>query len=202
MLTPNVTHWNHQKSETLLAKDWNNPIRVYSARVIDKVFSGAPITIAEVGPGNGKDYEMFHRSKVLLKNRRYTMYELTPSFAQSLAERFPESEVVLGGFDKMQGCQYDVTYTKDTLEHQPSLEEPLSYFLGAAKRLALISWSILPGADEKIFINPAHGIHENHYRRDKVFSLIEQSNFSVLETKIVMFNGYRWELFIAERAGK
>jgi FkbM family methyltransferase len=174
--------WNNLDATTFLQDDKDNPARAAAAKVVRdaaKRMHKKP-TLIELGCGTGIDY-LDHFAA--LENEgilRYMAMDGSKNFVDHCRKFCPRVKV--GTFDTLEadGKQYDFTYVKAVLEHQPGVEKPLRQLLRSTKVMCVVSWYLVPNEEpESIRYSEAERVFYNRYNRDHVRSIIKSESFSV-----------------------
>lgn len=175
------TYWNRLlHPERFLEDDWNNPARAWAGQKVVELSAEGAFRMAEVGPGNGIDYERQFRELVRQGKLMYDGYEGSSTLCQSLQARHPESAWINRPLLDLPSDRFDLVYAKAVLEHQPALDPSLSHLLGAAKKAAILIWYRPPAAAELHEIGAA-GEHYWTFRRDDVLAVVARAGWQIVE---------------------
>lgn len=181
--TTDFEYWNGLSKpavDTFLANDWDNPARARAAEIIKGWVAAGAVSLVEVGPGPGIDYDRF-LSKI--GDLKYTAFEGSKNLRDNLVSKFPGATFHHGTFADLPDKGFDIAYTKATFEHQPDFEEPLKFFLRSTRRFALINWYRPPTIAENREYSHADKMHYNTYLKSTVNSLIHKEGFSLEEER-------------------
>lgn len=187
MKEPNFRIWDRFNDPSkFLVEGWHQPDREVVAKIIHgHVDSSAlPLHVAEIGPGGaGHDYMKFHAERVRKGELSYTLIEGCKQFADNLRTLCVDANVVHGTFADIEENSCDITFTRHTLEHQPSLNEPLTAFIRGAKKLAIVVWFLAPSETESTQINyrEDNRVYNNVYSVEQVEKVAANAGASVLE---------------------
>jgi len=178
--------WEKQDPERFLQDERDSEARTWAAKTILSLAKqvqrrrrGAkarrdPVPIIEMGCGPGIDYAEHFRK---MREVSYLGIDGCRRFIESLQERFPEGRFLLGTFADLAAESADILYAKAVFEHQPQLEEPLSSFLGAARRWAIVNWYLPPNEVELINYAPRGKFHYNTWGIERVMGIVDASGF-------------------------
>lgn len=181
----NYAWWRGREPETFLSENWTHPVRAAALASFERVAGDRRgLSVCEVGPGGGRDYETLFRPLVQSgRIGRYSMVEGCDRFAESLSRRFPEAEVLHAGLEAVAGRRFGVVYAKDVLEHQPGADAPLRLMLGVADEAVIVSWFRPPGAEDAIRFVPALGVHDNVYARGPLQRTVAECGFALADRR-------------------
>ena len=188
--------WN-TIDETFLTNDRSNPARAKAAEIIREELQSVrgKMTVAEIGPCNGFDYEDYFKS---MKHLSYTGIEGSIERCKYLQARFGSKLFEHGSFESLQNRKFSVLYTKATLEHQPHFAHCLQMLLRSARRLVVINWYIPPeNATELIRWNSEIRVHWNQYNKNDVLDCIHEEGWTQIED--IRVSGSTNSLYIVRR---
>jgi hypothetical protein len=186
--------WERQDPATFLDFDRAHPSRAIAcAAAIDLASKcDGHHDLLEAGPGSGIDYATTFEAVDGIRIR-YTGYEPTRRFLDSLCARFPQTAFINGQIAEIPSQAADVVYARHVLEHQPGLQPALGQLLAAARHAVVITW-YRPPADVAS-CGWADDVPCHTYVRADVLAGVESAGYAVSRIEPVDGN----EVWILER---
>ena len=173
MITPSPGYWD-RVDPAFLAGDRNHPSRRATLDLVGEAVTAGARSIVEIGFGPAYDYELLR----CVDDLAYRGLDISEAMVRRARERFcaPGAEAIfeVGTFADLRPASADIAYTRATLEHQPTLAEPLGALLRAARRLAIVDWyrpPVTSGESEKRY-DPATGVWYCTWTRGSVDTVI------------------------------
>lgn len=169
--------WNQVDLDLFIADDRDNPARGKAAEIVTTAMPKRRkhATLVEIGCGPGFDYGD-HFSKI--KRLKYLGLDGSAAMVEHCAKQWPQASFEVGDFASLVGQEFDFTYCKAVLEHNPDFRVPLQRMLRVTRRLALINWYLPPSADPYRTFDASTKVHYNRYLRSDVLAAIDACGFS------------------------
>lgn len=176
---------SYEEWRGFLAHDFHNPSREVAYGIINNFFRNDFYrrSVCEIGFGQCLDFINLFKP-MCGYGLIYRGYDITPQFVKYAKKEHPGHNFEVGGFDNLPPSQYDITYTRHTLEHQHPHDYKLALYklLQATRELCIITWFLPPQKQEHIFWSETDGFDNtgcwvNTYDQDKIFEIIEQAGF-------------------------
>lgn len=144
--------------------------------IIDIMRDGGYSSILECGIGNGDFLDMFKEQ--ISRPIDYTGVDITQSFIDYVKKNHPDAKFVRGDMQDLSQFndeQFDVVYTRHTLEHIPYYKTAISELARVAKcKVVIILFHPLQKKDKIIVKSEKHNLFNNYYGKGKFIKCLNK----------------------------
>lgn len=193
------SYWSNLNTNTV--QEWfgrihggNNPERPQALQIVKKL---SPESLLEIGPGNGRDYEIIRQT---MPNVKYCGVEVSRAIIDGLREKFPNVDLIQGNlYDGLSFSDksFDVVYARYVLEHMPYYEKPIIDMLRVARYGVVVT--MFRGFKKNDELSYHNGRNDNYYGFEKFerflsnlscdYELIEQEHKPNKKIMVLRFKG-------------
>lgn len=179
--------WANYTIETwrrFVSHDWDHPSRKSVYHLIPVLLNSLGIprpTLAEIGFGGAYDFKQCFKGLHDSGSLRYSGFDATPEFVEYAKTDFPDYTWNLGQFSNLGSEQFDITYTRHTLQHQSpeTIEDCIRSMLGPTDHFAVIVWHP-PLSNHHVAVDDWGG-YCNTWDKQKIDALIRACGFDITE---------------------
>jgi hypothetical protein len=183
--------WKHAVNQN----DWSNFLsetfqdvsRQYAYQLLSNKLTNSQNakTFAEVGFGQGFDFDncfrLLHQENKIV----YSGHEVTEQFVNFAKNKWPGFEFVLDEFLYDGDSSYDIVYTRHVIEHQPPDKCYIAFerVLQRTNEFCIVAWFHAPDVESFQWMSwagiGALGAQVNILSKEKVLNIIQKNGFSL-----------------------
>lgn len=190
MSNVDFTFWDNVDKSIFIKDDRLNSARNYTAKIIRDVYLNknpltSKIKLLEVGFGPG--FDLLDHFWPLIKNNKliYTGFEGSISMIKHVNQLIKEKGKIKNTpillhktFDDIQEKEFDIIYTKATLEHQLDFHHPLHQLILGAKKMIIINFYRPPAEQIQKDYNITINMHSITWKRSDIENVIREMDCS------------------------